>query len=159
MTTTPVIDLMGTLRSGNSTAPRLTWYGPDAERVELSGRVLDNWVAKTSNLLQDELDAEPEPRPRFGVQLVLEQVAGLGHPVVQHPAGEFHPFGVGSVPGQPRGGGLARTQGRHQFDCRDAHAFILPRASRRDLRHGLSAGRWGSAAPRWRADAENRRKR
>ncbi|MGN6441414.1 MAG: TIGR03089 family protein, partial [Arthrobacter sp.] len=59
MTTIPVIDLMGSLRSGNSTAPRLTWYGPDGERVELSGRVLDNWVAKTSNLLQDELDAEP----------------------------------------------------------------------------------------------------
>lgn len=50
---------MSALRSGHSTSPRLTWYGPDSERVELSGRVLDNWVAKTSNLLQDELDAEP----------------------------------------------------------------------------------------------------
>jgi uncharacterized protein (TIGR03089 family) len=39
--------------------PRLTWYGPDAERVELSGKVLLNWVAKTANLLVDELDAEP----------------------------------------------------------------------------------------------------
>lgn len=67
MTTTPAIDLMGTLRSGNSTAPRLTWYGPDAERVELSGRVLDNWVAKTSNLLQDELDAEPGMRLRLAL--------------------------------------------------------------------------------------------
>ncbi|WP_426998625.1 TIGR03089 family protein [Pseudarthrobacter sp. N5] len=55
----PASELMAALRSGNSTSPRLTWYGPDAERVELSGRVLDNWVAKTSNLLQDELDAEP----------------------------------------------------------------------------------------------------
>ena len=26
--------------------PRLTWYAP-AERVELSGHVLDNWVTKT----------------------------------------------------------------------------------------------------------------
>ncbi|MEO5315488.1 TIGR03089 family protein [Pseudarthrobacter sp. CC12] len=67
MTTTPAIDLMGTLRSGNSTSPRLTWYGPDAERVELSGRVLDNWVAKTSNLLQDELDAEPGMRLRLAL--------------------------------------------------------------------------------------------
>ena len=50
---------MTALRSGHSTSPRLTWYGPDSERVELSGRVFDNWVAKTSNLLQDELDAEP----------------------------------------------------------------------------------------------------
>lgn len=60
----PVSDLMSTLRSGNSTAPRLTWYGSDGERVELSGRVLDNWVAKTSNLLQDELDAVPGMRLR-----------------------------------------------------------------------------------------------
>lgn len=67
MTTIPAIDLMGTLRSGNSTAPRLTWYGPDSERVELSGRVLDNWVAKTSNLLQDELDAEPGMRLRLAL--------------------------------------------------------------------------------------------
>jgi uncharacterized protein (TIGR03089 family) len=58
----PAIELMTTLRSGHSTSPRLTWYGPESERVELSGRVLDNWVAKTSNLLQDELDAEPGMR-------------------------------------------------------------------------------------------------
>jgi uncharacterized protein (TIGR03089 family) len=58
----PAINLMTTLRSGHATSPRLTWYGPDSERVELSGRVLDNWVAKTSNLLQDELDAEPGMR-------------------------------------------------------------------------------------------------
>ncbi|QDY88938.1 TIGR03089 family protein [Arthrobacter sp. UKPF54-2] len=61
----PAIDLMTALRSGQSTSPRLTWYGPDAERVELSGRVLDNWVAKTSNLFQDELDAEPGTRLRL----------------------------------------------------------------------------------------------
>lgn len=39
--------------------PRVTWYGPDAERVELSAKVLDNWVAKTANLLVDELDVGP----------------------------------------------------------------------------------------------------
>jgi len=61
----PAIELMTTLRSGHSTSPRLTWYGPEAERVELSGRVLDNWVAKTSNLLQDEVDAEPGMRVRL----------------------------------------------------------------------------------------------
>ena len=61
----PALDLMTALRSGNSTSPRLTWYGPGSERVELSGRVLDNWVAKTSNLLQDELDAEPGTRLRL----------------------------------------------------------------------------------------------
>ncbi len=61
----PAIELMTALRSGQSTSPRLTWYGPDAERVELSGHVLDNWVAKSSNLLQDELDAEPGTRLRL----------------------------------------------------------------------------------------------
>ncbi len=50
---------MQTLRSQDPTAPRLTWYGPGGERVELSGRVLDNWVAKTANFLADELDAVP----------------------------------------------------------------------------------------------------
>ncbi|WP_088317095.1 TIGR03089 family protein [Kineosporia sp. R_H_3] len=42
--------------------PRVTWYGPDGERVELSGKVLDNWVAKTANLLVDELDVGPGSR-------------------------------------------------------------------------------------------------
>ncbi|WP_231391713.1 TIGR03089 family protein [Arthrobacter sp. 35W] len=52
-------DLLAALRRVDPTSPRLTWYGPSGERVELSGRVLDNWVAKTANLLCDELDVEP----------------------------------------------------------------------------------------------------
>ncbi|MBD8080201.1 TIGR03089 family protein [Cellulosimicrobium arenosum] len=39
--------------------PRLTWYGDDGERVELSGAVLENWINKTTNLLVEEFDAEP----------------------------------------------------------------------------------------------------
>lgn len=42
--------------------PRLTWYGPAGERIELSGAVLDNWVNKTTNLLVEELDAGPGTR-------------------------------------------------------------------------------------------------
>ncbi|MGW6131515.1 TIGR03089 family protein [Cellulomonas sp. NPDC055163] len=42
--------------------PRLTWYGSGGERVELSGAVLENWVAKTANLLVEELDAAPGAR-------------------------------------------------------------------------------------------------
>lgn len=42
--------------------PRLTWYGPDGERIELSGHVLDNWVAKTANLLVEEFDVAPGSR-------------------------------------------------------------------------------------------------
>lgn len=45
--------------------PRLTWYGPGGERVELSGAVLDNWVSKTTNLLVEELDAGPGTRVRL----------------------------------------------------------------------------------------------
>lgn len=45
-------------------APRLTYYddapGPTrGERIELSARVLDNWVAKCANALMDGLGAEP----------------------------------------------------------------------------------------------------
>lgn len=61
-TSTAVPQLMRQLRTTNPSAPRLIWYGPGSERIELSGRVLDNWVAKTSNLLVDELDAEPGTR-------------------------------------------------------------------------------------------------
>lgn len=39
--------------------PRLTWYGGQGERIELSARVLGNWVAKTANLLVEEFDAGP----------------------------------------------------------------------------------------------------
>lgn len=39
--------------------PRLTWYGPQGERIELSGAVLDNWVAKTVNLMVEEFDTGP----------------------------------------------------------------------------------------------------
>lgn len=44
--------------------PRLTYYddleGPTrGERIELSAKVLANWVAKAANALQDELDARP----------------------------------------------------------------------------------------------------
>ena len=46
-------------------SPRLTWYGADGERVELSGAVLGNWVAKTTNLLVEELDVAPGTRVRL----------------------------------------------------------------------------------------------
>lgn len=60
--TNPVPTLLAGLRSEQATSPALVWHGEGGERIELSGRVLDNWVAKTSNLLVDELDAEPGMR-------------------------------------------------------------------------------------------------
>lgn len=48
----------------DETAPRVTFYddepGPTkGERIELSAKVLANWVAKAGNLLQEEFDAAP----------------------------------------------------------------------------------------------------
>lgn len=48
-------------------APLITYYGPDGERVELSGTTTANWVAKTSNLLIDELEVEPGARIRLAL--------------------------------------------------------------------------------------------
>ncbi|KNX37768.1 TIGR03089 family protein [Luteipulveratus halotolerans] len=60
---TPDAVLLRLLRT-DPTRPRVTFYddapGPtQGERIELSAKVLANWVAKAGNLLQDELDVEP----------------------------------------------------------------------------------------------------
>jgi uncharacterized protein (TIGR03089 family) len=54
--------LMLDLISMDPGRPRVTWYGPDHERVEFSAKTLNNWVSKTANLLVDELDAGPGSR-------------------------------------------------------------------------------------------------
>ncbi|RIK11283.1 MAG: TIGR03089 family protein [Acidobacteria bacterium] len=49
--------------AADATRPALTFYddGPDGngERIELSRRVLANWVAKAANALQEGLDVQP----------------------------------------------------------------------------------------------------
>jgi uncharacterized protein (TIGR03089 family) len=57
-----VPSLLRALRASDPGRPRITWYGPDGERIELSAHVLDNWVAKTANLLVEELDADEGTR-------------------------------------------------------------------------------------------------
>ncbi|MCW2800347.1 MAG: hypothetical protein JWQ70_1819 [Aeromicrobium sp.] len=48
--------------------PLLTYYDmATGERVELSTTTTANWVAKTSNFLVDDLDAEPGTRIRIGL--------------------------------------------------------------------------------------------
>lgn len=64
MTTSTPAALLARLVAADPGRPRITVYddtdGPTrGERVELSARVLANWVAKAANLLQDELDAGP----------------------------------------------------------------------------------------------------
>lgn len=56
---TRVLDL---LTGDEPNQPRLTWYGPNDERVELSGKVLANWVTKAANLLAEEGEVEPGSR-------------------------------------------------------------------------------------------------
>ncbi|WP_159614335.1 TIGR03089 family protein [Glutamicibacter sp. JC586] len=50
--------LLATRRS--SASPWLTWYSHSGERIELSGRVFDNWVAKSANLLGDLYDLDEQ---------------------------------------------------------------------------------------------------
>ncbi len=62
-----VAQLLRALVDSDPGRPRLTWYddaaGPThGERIELSARVLVNWVAKAANLLTGELDIEPGDR-------------------------------------------------------------------------------------------------
>ncbi len=59
-----VTALLASLLASDPGRPRITVYddtdGPTrGERVELSARVVANWVAKAANLLQDEMDAGP----------------------------------------------------------------------------------------------------
>ncbi|HEY9475834.1 MAG TPA: TIGR03089 family protein, partial [Mycobacteriales bacterium] len=43
--------------------PLLTYYDDTTgERTELSATTLDNWVAKTANLIRDDLDVQPGDR-------------------------------------------------------------------------------------------------
>lgn len=44
----------------SSASPWLTWHSQSGERIELSGRVFDNWVAKSANLLGDLYDLDEE---------------------------------------------------------------------------------------------------
>lgn len=54
--------------SADPSQPLVTYYDlSTGERVELSTTTTANWVAKTSNFLVDELDAEPGTRLRIGL--------------------------------------------------------------------------------------------
>lgn len=53
-------ELLRSALAGDSARPLVTFYDDSTgERVELSVRTFDNWVAKTANLLQDDLAAGP----------------------------------------------------------------------------------------------------
>lgn len=57
-------DVLSRLVASDPGRPRLTWYddapgSTQGERVELSARVIVNWVSKAANLLQDDCAAGP----------------------------------------------------------------------------------------------------
>ncbi|WP_454049408.1 TIGR03089 family protein [Cellulomonas sp. Marseille-Q8402] len=109
-----VADVLSSLLSEPG-RPRLTWYGPDGERIELSGAVLDNWVSKTTNLLVEELDAGPGTRVlldlpphwrtvlwalaawRVGATVAVGEAAGADVVVTDRPADVDLPRGAGVV--------------------------------------------------------------
>ncbi|NEC79406.1 TIGR03089 family protein, partial [Streptomyces sp. SID9913] len=56
-------DLLSSALAADPGRPLVTFYDDaTGERVELSVATFANWVAKTANLLQDELSAEPGDR-------------------------------------------------------------------------------------------------
>ncbi|WP_037605469.1 TIGR03089 family protein [Streptacidiphilus rugosus] len=56
-------DLLRSLLDADPARPLITYYDDaTGERVELSVKTFDNWVAKTANLLQDDLAAAPDDR-------------------------------------------------------------------------------------------------
>ena len=61
-------DLLSQWTSDSPTAPRLTWYGQHAERIELSGRVLATWVVKVTHLLTDLAGAGPGTTVRIDLE-------------------------------------------------------------------------------------------
>lgn len=73
--------------------PALVFYGKDDQRVELSGRVLDNWVAKTANLLTDEYNLGPgghiviDPTPHWRTVALAAAIWRIGATAVLWPHG------------------------------------------------------------------------
>lgn len=68
---TPAAVLAGMMRA-DAACPRITFYDdtPGAtagERIELSARVLSNWVNKAANALQEEWDVEPGSTVRLAL--------------------------------------------------------------------------------------------
>ena len=100
---TTVPALLRALVASDPGRPRITWYddaaGPTrGERIELSARVLANWVAKAANLLVDELDVEA------GDRVLVDLRRTGGRPTGCWPRGRserrwWSVPGTGAVPG------------------------------------------------------------
>ncbi|GAA4398102.1 TIGR03089 family protein [Fodinibacter luteus] len=130
--TTPA-DLLRHLVAADPGRPRITVYDDTdsptrGERVELSARVLANWVAKAANLLQDDLDVGPGSTVRIDLPphwrtLYWALAAWSVGACVEVPAGRTGAGvdGRGAVGVAPAGGVLAAGGG--------SDAVPSPRAS------------------------------
>lgn len=102
--------LVDKLRS--STRPALIWYAEDGERVELSGRVLDNWAAKTANLWVDELDLQAGDVVALGDEVHWRSLAvALGTWTMGAAVRPVDPSGPHAAPGDRVLVGLVDTGG------------------------------------------------
>src|SRR6195952_4274624 len=87
---TTVDRLLADALRADPSGPFLTFYDDaTGERLELSLTSLDNWVAKTANLLLDELDLEPGETVRVDlpahwqtavIMLAVAVAGGIGGP-------------------------------------------------------------------------------
>jgi uncharacterized protein (TIGR03089 family) len=130
-------ELLAALVDSDPGRPRVTWYddtdGPTrGERIELSGRVLANWVAKGANLLVDDLDVEPGDvvtldLPAHWRLLCWAGAAWAAGAVVRlaGPGGALRPAGV-LVTDRPD----VRPAGVRPPDVREQVAVCLPALAR-----------------------------
>lgn len=79
--------------------PLLTYYDDTTgERTELSATTLDNWVAKTANMLRDDLDVQPGDRvavllpAHWQTAAVLLAIWAVGAVACDQPAGAVATF-------------------------------------------------------------------
>ncbi len=130
--------LLEALQASDSGRPRLTWYGPGGERVELSARVLANWVVKTANLLGEELGIGPGDRvtldlPGHWRAVVWQLALSMVGAVPAAPGTEAAVLTVGAEPAALGAGdvlvtlpALARSAGHLPVGVVDYNAEVGP---------------------------------
>ncbi len=127
---TRVLDL---LTGDEPNQPRLTWYGPDDERVELSGRVLANWVTKATNLLVEEGEVEPGSRVLLDIPVHWRALVWAmatwcaGGELVLPPEDDFADDGEDDAfddPYEPEGTDLDDDEDEVELDDDDESVFV-----------------------------------
>ena len=103
----------------NEATPWLVWHSAQGERIELSGRVFDNWVAKSAHLLVDLFDLDAGSQvvidlPAHWKSLVIALAAfhtGATVLTVDHPQAATAELWVSNEPDSDRIPGRAQVLG------------------------------------------------